>query len=327
MKKTVHIAALLALAASLLLLPSCKRGAAAPSGITRNFPEVTIPGMLDREQAEDYVLTHFWDAFLDTTHRYFCDSTHIAGVQDREVAAELATWLRLLQQTDPAKAAGLIGKFYDRLERGHRADTTSNIFPWMNDAVEYYLFDPNSDIRSEELYLPYISRLAFSDLAQQSKLQRYQRAVEVCSSNRIGSPAPDFIFLDENGGKHTLYVEKAPYTLLMFINPGCEACETAVDAFGSEGPASELVAAGVLRILDIYIDEDTELWYAKLGSHPKTWIHGHEPLGVILNDNLYFVRAIPSIYLLDSEKRIILKDATPAAVLNYLGTVVAAQNQ
>ncbi|MBQ5850964.1 MAG: hypothetical protein IIW54_09160, partial [Lachnospiraceae bacterium] len=38
-------------------------------------------------------------------------------------------------------------------------------------------------------------------------------------------------------------------------------------------------------------------------------IEGKEELKVIRNDELYSVRAIPSLYLLDKEKRVILKDA------------------
>ena len=39
---------------------------------------------------------------------------------------------------------------------------------------------------------------------------------------------------------------------------------------------------------------------------------------VIRNEELYSVRAIPSLYLLDEEKRVILKDAPENKMMHYL---------
>jgi hypothetical protein len=39
---------------------------------------------------------------------------------------------------------------------------------------------------------------------------------------------------------------------------------------------------------------------------------------VIRTENLYSVRAIPSLYLLDKEKRVIMKDAPEDRVFSYL---------
>lgn len=319
MRNVSIIAALTA--AMLLFLPACKDGGRADKLARRAFPEVKVPTMLGPEEAEDYVLTHFWDAYLDTTSRYYCDSSCIAGVDDRIVAAELVTYLKLLGNIPAQKAETLMGTFFDKLESYQRADTSSNAFSWICEAVEYYLYNPNSDIRCEELFLPFVSRLALSDLAPEGKRQRYAAARVVCSSNRLGTPAPDFIFMDENGRQHTLYGEKAPFTLLMFVNPGCEACEGVVHSFGAGSLAEALSNEGLLRIIDIYIDEDLDAWREKLGGHPGFWLHGYEPLGAVREDNLYYVRAIPSIYLLDSEKRIMLKDAVPEDVVNVLTSV------
>ena len=51
---------------------------------------------------------------------------------------------------------------------------------------------------------------------------------------------------------------------------------------------------------------------------PAHWINGYDPAGIIRGENLYFVRAIPSIYLLDAEKRILMKDAVPQSVAAYV---------
>ena len=51
---------------------------------------------------------------------------------------------------------------------------------------------------------------------------------------------------------------------------------------------------------------------------PSHWLSGYDPDGVIRADNIYYVRAIPSVYLLDGEKRILMKDADPHAAAAYI---------
>lgn len=303
-------------AAALLLLAACTGGRQEPLP-TRSFPEVQFPAMLPSEEAADYALDHFWDAFLDTTGRYLCDSTHVAGVSDRTVATQLATYLSVLENLPPERTGARMSAFFDQLERYQAADSSSNVFEWMTDAVDHYLFDPNSEIRSEELYLPFISKLAVSPLTRESMRARYAYAARVCSTHRIGAPASDFRFLDARGREHTLYGERAPLTILLFVNPGCHACEETVEAFGDERTQA-LVAAGKLRIISIYIDEDVDDWRAKAAAMPAHWLNGYDPDGLIRSDQLYFVRAIPSVYLLDADKRILMKDAIPGRVAAYI---------
>ena len=43
--------------------------------------------------------------------------------------------------------------------------------------------------------------------------------------------------------------------------------------------------------------------------YPKEWLNGYDAAHILRQDQLYCIRAIPSLYLLDAEKRILLKDA------------------
>ena len=300
-----------------VLLSACAGGGSRAPLPTRNFPEVQIPSILPQEELGDYVLDHFWDAYLDTTGHWFCDSTHIGGVNDRILATQLASFLSILENTPAPKAGEVMAAFFDQLERSHAADTASNVFSWVTDAVEYYLYDPNSEIRSEELFLPFVSRLAQSPFAKEDLRARYAHEAEVCATNRIGAPAKDFTFVDIQGRRHTLYGERAPLTVLLFVNPGCHACEEVVSAFEGEA-AKARVRDGKLRILGVYIDEDIRAWKDHAAELPAHWINGYEPDGLIRSDQLYFVRGIPSIYLLDADKRILMKDALPEAVAAYV---------
>jgi hypothetical protein len=43
--------------------------------------------------------------------------------------------------------------------------------------------------------------------------------------------------------------------------------------------------------------------------YPEEWYNGFDPDFAIRNETLYNVRAIPSLYLLDKDKTVLLKDA------------------
>ena len=82
-----------------------------------------------------------------------------------------------------------------------------------------------------------------------------------------------------------------------------------------------MIKDGALAVLNIYIDEDLQAWRDYMEIYPQTWYNGFDPYLAIRNDMLYNVRAIPSLYLLDSDKIVILKDAVPeklSAILNKL---------
>ena len=56
--------------------------------------------------------------------------------------------------------------------------------------------------------------------------------------------------------------------------------------------------------------------------YPDEWYNGFDPDLVIRTDNLYNVRAIPSLYLLDAEKSVILKDAPEDKVFSVIASTL-----
>ena len=64
-----------------------------------------------------------------------------------------------------------------------------------------------------------------------------------------------------------------------------------------------------MAVANIYIDEDLEAWYGYQSIYPEEWYNGYDPNFIIRTDLLYNVRAIPSLYLLDRDKTVLLKDA------------------
>ena len=56
--------------------------------------------------------------------------------------------------------------------------------------------------------------------------------------------------------------------------------------------------------------------------YPKEWYNGFDPDYVIRTDELYNVRAIPSLYVLDSQKNVVMKDAVPDKVFSFFCNLV-----
>ena len=79
-----------------------------------------------------------------------------------------------------------------------------------------------------------------------------------------------------------------------------------------------LIKAGRLQVVDVYIDQEIDDWRAHIPEYPAEWINGYDQDYVIRTDLLYNVRGIPSIYLLDASKTVLMKDAVEDDVLAAL---------
>ena len=51
---------------------------------------------------------------------------------------------------------------------------------------------------------------------------------------------------------------------------------------------------------------------------PKDWINSYDKSVSLKNDEIYDLKAIPTLYLLNKEKKVLLKDATVAQIDQYL---------
>ena len=283
------------------------------------FPPMPEPPAVivePREKAE-YVISNYWNKFLSQT--YPCDSNVVNGVLADDVEKALGTFVTFLENACPIDfGRKAMAGFFDMVEKFQTADTSSNVFGFFEKMVPKYLYDPNSPVRNEDLYLPYVSRLAVSEYSDPDLKPSYSFETQMCSLNMIGSPAADFIFTDLAGKRHTLYGIKAETTLLFFTNPGCPACKEIIESLTSDGKIAALVASGRLAVVNVYIDDELDKWREYASVYPKNWYNGYDQSYIIRSDVTYNVRAIPSLYVLDSEKKVIMKDAPVENVLPYL---------
>lgn len=304
---------------SSLLLVSCGRKSGSGGASVRDFPQVQVPAVVGgQEEAMEYLTLHYWDAFTAGEGNWLCDSLHIAGVEATALEAEVGKYTTLLSMLPLETARKDVRAFCSRLEQAQRKDNGSNIFDGTLKMVSRYLYDPNSPVRNEDIYGALALSLSESDCVGPDERERFAREAELCSRNAVGTVAADFSFICRDGREMNLHSVKAPLTLLFFSNPGCPACAEISRTLTDDPKVNSLLGDGTLAVVSIYIDEEIDEWMAHTGDWPAQWTVGYDPAMVIRNSEIYVVRAIPSLYLLDSEKRVIMKDAVAEKLVQWL---------
>lgn len=322
MKRYIEIATVLIV----LLVASCgpKSGneKVEVSAVVRKFPMVNIPTMIQQPQeAAEYLASHYWEAFLssdsESGQTYLCDSVHVAGVPIVDFEQSLANYIYILESVPLKNAQKAVSQLADKVQAYESADTSSNVFETFVQMAEKYLFDPNSPLRNEDLYSPFSASLSVSPHLDPATRDRYAYVTKMCRLNEKGTIAADFRFCDRRGKEYTLHSINTPLTLLFFSNPGCESCFEIINMLKNDR-ISRMIADKKLSVLNIYIDEDLQAWREYMPIYPKEWYNGFDPDMIIRSDKIYNVRAIPSLYLLDSDKKVLMKDATPERLFDTI---------
>ena len=296
--------------AAIAVLASCgPKKKSAPVPQKREFPQVVVPAMLEGEEERvDYAAVHFWDAFVKGD--FLTDSLHVAGVANEDVERQMGIFASLAgMQPSPEKA---MAAFFDNIS------SAPAVFGPMTELASRYFYDPNSPLRSEECWLPLATRLSQSELVDETARGRYAWEARMCSLNRPGTVAADFQFTDISGRRRTMHSIKADMLLLIFGNPDCTACKELLETMNAYHEFADMEASGKLKVADIFIDREVDGMESKAATYPKNWINGYDHNFTIREDLIYNIRAIPSLYLLDSSKRVILKDATVEKVLTFM---------
>ena len=290
----------------------------------RPFPRVEVPAMLtDDVERLGYILDHYWDGFLGGSGP--TDSVMLLGFSVSDVEQNVSLYVAFLDRVPVPEAQTRLKRTFSAIEARQEADTSSLFYPLFTDIFASCLYDPNSPLRSEDLYLPFVEGMVNSRFTSPDRLAGYRFELEKCRLNPYGSKVPDFRFRDAGGRMHHLYGEQAEYTMLFFSNPGCTACKEIIDQIGSRGYVPEMISDKRLTIVNVYIDEDVDKWREYEPNYPREWVNGYDFAQIINSDELYYVRAIPSLYLLDSQKRVIYKDVPVERVLIFLDSLQTNQ--
>lgn len=278
------------------------------------FQMATVPAMLtDPGARADYLALHWWDNFD------FTDTAYLSHPEVTEQA--LANYLSVLPHASQAKMAEGLKKMMQSSE----ADST--VYAYFREKAEMYLWDPNSPARNEEMYIPVLESILGSAKASELIKEKARYQLNLVMKNRPGTKAADFVYTLESGRESKLSAINSEYTMIFFNNPGCPACadiirEIKLSPFMNNLESRKTGGRKVLTILTVYPDDDLEAWRKYLPDLPADWINSHD------NDieELYDLKAIPTLYLLDKDKTVLLKDANYPVLEEYLYDHVKIQD-
>lgn len=284
------------------------------------FPQVKIPVYInDQDQAINFLAKNYWNNFFTLLHADDVQGTSVRGVDSVGFETAFGTYARILTMSDADVMDNSVRSLFMNLDSLARNGEKKPLLRIMS-LMEHYFYNPISPVLDEEIYLSALNGiLAAESLSELDKMQ-YVYQHRICALNRVGTKAADFKFREMlSGGKfrdRDLYGVKGNFTLLFFNNPDCNSCAEILEVI-KNSPLEDLVSSGELRVLAMYIDEDLAAWKSNRAKYPQEWIYAHDAQLVLRNNGVYGLRAIPSLYLLDKEKRVILKDAPVEKVISY----------
>ena len=258
-----------------------------------SFPLPTIPQVLvNPTDRANYLAVHYWD------HFDFKDHTLIDKPEITEQG--FANFISIIPYVTETKEAFAV--FAKRMM------TSPKMAAHLLKVSEHYLFDAFSPIYNEELYMLLIEELLKQPeltMVQRERLRYHQR---VALKNRVNKTATDFGFVLRNGKRMQLKEVKADYVLLFLNDPECDACKQIKERLTKSDVVSRWKDSGRLKILSVCIEGNTAGW--KNLPAPQGWIDGCDDNRCLLEEDLYDLRNLPAMYLLDGTRKVLLKNAT-----------------
>lgn len=123
---------------------------------------------------------------------------------------------------------------------------------------------------------------------------------DVCEVNPVGAVGPDFRFATPQISENSLLTYHAGQELLVvFYNPDCEHCRQTIARL-SEIP-------GLPEVMAVCIEAPEKRWQETRRQLPAAWTPAYDRSGIMEND-IYMIRRLPSIYLFDGDRRIEMKN-------------------
>lgn len=133
---------------------------------------------------------------------------------------------------------------------------------------------------------------------------------DVCELNAPGSDATDIKFKTPEQDDLSLKTYLPGKDLVLIIyDPDCSSCKSVL------GQLTELGAK--VNVLAVCVESTEERWAQTRDALPQDWVKAFDCSDIILND-YYIIRSMPGIYLLDRERKVILKHPKPEQLLEYL---------
>ncbi len=250
-----------------------------------------------------YLAQHYWDNF-----NFAEDAWNIyPGIAEQA----LVDYIDLLNIIQPQDALLCISDMIQYAEKGKAT------FKLFGNLCEKYLYKADSPFWSEELYIPVLECLIASpEVTEKNKVWLRQRLKQVVK-NRVGKAAADFTYAITTNKAGTLYALEVEYTILIFYNPECQSCTQIINAIRSSEIINRMSRRSNLALLAFYPENKPDIWKQYASKIPSGWLNGYDKNGDWEIKGIYDLRAMPTLYLLNKSKIVILKNTSLEKIEQY----------
>lgn len=275
-----------------------------------SFPYPSVPAMVTSgTEAGIYAVTRFWDRYFDSISEY-------KSLQEPEFNNAIKSYVSGLWEIPFTESLKAQKNFTEKLLAYRTEFPDDSLYYFLCTSMENALYNLQSDFRNEDLYASVLEMMKQDPHADSSEISTITFRLEKCSLNRTGTVAGNFPFTDAKGKRSHLHDIKADYIMIMFSNPGCAACAETISGIMYSPILSRMIAEGRMKVLNIYIDEDLATWREALPDYPSGWINAFNDDFSLRDGDSYDIRAIPSVYLLDSNFKVLYKDISTAMLIH-----------
>ncbi len=207
--------------------------------------------------------------------------------------------------------------------------------------AEKYFYNVQSPYYCEEMLLPFLDhKIARSDIPEIEK-SREKFLAFMIRRNSVGHVAEDFEYItlkgevchlwdrfseyrvsitkpacNGNGDGEEYKVEKVhfPPIMVVFFTADCRDCREGIVSLSYSAIVRSLVKEKKLRVMAICTEGNLSSVSPII---PKDWIAGSDG-GYIARNRLYSIRHTPSVYYMDKEGTVLLRDASVSSAIQFL---------
>ena len=281
----------------------------------QSFPYPAIPDTLRSvEQRAGYLSEHYWDNynfadtlllkskevteqgfvnFIDILNRLNLDNAS-KGVAHKDIAQKDITQKDIAQKDIAQK--DIVRKDIARKDITQKDIACFTRKAFSNAAakerfenlIEHYFEDQLSPVRNDRVYLIFLEEMKNSPCFNETEKERIAFKIKTTNKNLPGDIAINFKFKDENRKEHQLSDYKDQKVILYFYNPDCENCHEVSAWLKQQSIPADIK---VLKMI-----ADNHISY------------------------MYSLKNMPTIFLLDKENKVILKDCTAQELIENIST-------
>ena len=290
---------------SIIITINCK--AQEPDhALLKMMPEIPAE-ITEPVQRAEYLVLHFWDKFD------FRNSSSL--MKDNFLERCFVDYVDLFSFV----SGDIMDKSVNALMK--KAEDEKSVFSFILKISEQYLYEPASPVYDEAKLISFLRYAIQSPLLDATEKIRPNFLLESINKNMTGSVAGDFTYTRMNDETGNLHSVNAEYTLLYFNDPECEDCMMLIKQLAISYVINDMIKQNKLKILTVYVNDDIEAWKKHAPEVPDSWIYSRDAEQKINMEGIYNIKQFPTLYLLDKEKKVLLKDTTFEKLENYLNSI------